>query len=78
MKKVILKPCPFCSSEPKRQGHQYQGKLIRVDDLGRLGLYPHYEQLHWYIVKCPQCGISQPKNKYTTREESDAAWNERA
>lgn len=70
-----LKNCPFCKGKPKRQGHAYSGKLIEID----LSHIPQgiYEQKHWYIVKCTQCGISQPIRKYNTREESDKAWNQR-
>lgn len=78
MKKVALKPCPFCGGQAKRQGHQYQGKLLGCTEITPLHVYPHYEQLHWYIVKCSKCGVSQPRKKYTTREESDEAWNNRA
>lgn len=77
MNTIILKPCPFCAAEAKRQGHQYQGKLLNVEKIGYRTI-PRYEQLHWYIVKCSECGVSQPRKKYTTREESDEAWNNRA
>lgn len=77
MSKVKLLPCPFCGAEPKRYGHTYQGKLIGTEYLWPTYVVPRYEQLHWYIVKCPKCKISQPKKVYSTREESDAAWNQR-
>lgn len=70
-----LKKCPFCKGKPKRQGHAYSGKLIGINpNCITQGIY---EQKHWYIVKCTQCGISQPIRKYNTREESDKAWDMR-
>lgn len=70
-----LKNCPFCNGKARRQSHAYSGDLICVNpDCITQGIY---EEKRWYIVKCTECGISQPKRKYETREESDAAWNDR-
>lgn len=75
MKPEPLKNCPFCGGKPKRHGHVYKGKFLGVDpDSITQGIY---EQLHWYTVKCTKCGISQPRQMYSTREESDRAWNRR-
>lgn len=70
-----LKDCPFCKGRAKRQSHVYSGDLISIDFSLLRGVY---EEKRYYVVKCSQCGISQPKRKYATREESDAAWNNRA
>ena len=76
-KKVPLEPCPFCKGSPKRQAHKFtpDGAVpVRTPD----GMNYTYDQKTWYIVKCAECGVSQPKRTYLTREESDAAWNRRA
>ncbi len=68
-----LRNCPFCQGKAKRIGRVYSGKLLTDPTTGA---YSH-EQLRWYAVKCSACGVSQPKRRYDTREESDAAWNAR-
>lgn len=72
---TVLKNCPFCNGKARRQSHVYSGNLIEVNSSCiTQGIY---EKKQWFIVKCNQCGISQPKRKYETREASDEAWNNR-
>lgn len=65
---TILKPCPFCKGTAKRKHGKYN----------LLGAYGTPEQDRtWYAVYCTKCHISQKSKMYYSREESDAAWNNR-
>ena len=64
-----LTACPFCKGQPRRIHGTYTGELIDPEPPAM------WECLPWYGVKCTNCGVSQPRRKYNTREESDAAWN---
>lgn len=78
-KQTGLSACPFCGGKPRRQSAWYSGKRVGLE-YGSNGLVigAEYESLKWYAVKCTECGVSQPKRKYHTREEADEAWNKRA
>ena len=64
-----LKPCPFCGGKAKRKYGQY-------NLLGAYGTPD--EDRQWFAVYYYECGVSQPKREYDTRELADEAWNRRA
>jgi Lar family restriction alleviation protein len=64
-----LKPCPFCGGKARRKYGNYN----------LLGAYgTRAEDRQWHGVYCFNCGVSQPKKKYSTKEEAIEAWNRRA
>lgn len=64
LNRLELKQCPFCGGSPRRITHWFNDEK---DGSHRI----------YYVVKCTQCSISQPKRKYFSRNESDTAWNSR-
>ena len=64
-----LKPCPFCGWKARLKHGSY-------NLFGAYGT-PN-EDRKWYGVFCYECGVSQPKRTYDTKEKAIEAWNKRA
>ena len=63
-----LKPCPFCGWKARLKHGSY-------NLLGAYGTTD--EDRQWYGVFCYECGVSQPKRQYDTKEKAIEAWNRR-
>ena len=64
-----LKLCPFC-------GHKASMKHGYYNLFGAYGTAD--DDRKWFGVYCFECGVSQPKKKYDTKEKAIEAWNRRA
>lgn len=68
MSKSVIKPCPCCGGKARLKQVKYN----------TLGSYGGAElDKHWYGIYCTQCGLSQPRRQYPSKEDAYEAWNKR-
>ena len=70
-----LPNCPFCNGSAKRVASKFTPDDVVPVKTNEGYKFPTFT---WYGVKCEACGIAQPKRKYLTRKDSDAAWGQRS